>query len=81
MLVTDINTQNSLLLVKGEPEFISRITYPSVQKDEIFDFPGIVSRKKQLIPYIGGILKEMHTYGVMPTPGASAAPFDKPAAS
>lgn len=81
VLVTDINTQNSLLLVKGEPEFISRITYPSVQKDEIFDCPGIVSRKKQLIPYIGGILKEMHTYGVMPTPRSSAAPFDKPAAS
>jgi manganese-dependent inorganic pyrophosphatase len=81
VLVTDINTQNSLLLVKGEPEFISRITYPSVQKDEIFDFPGIVSRKKQLIPYIGGILKEMHTYGVMPTAGTSTAPFDKPAAS
>jgi len=66
VLVTDINTQNSLLLVKGESEFIDRITYPSVQKDEIFDMPGIVSRKKQLIPYIGGILKEMHTYGVMP---------------
>jgi manganese-dependent inorganic pyrophosphatase len=80
VLVTDINTQNSLLLVKGEPEFIGRITYPSVQKDEIFDFPGIVSRKKQLIPYIGSILKEMHAYGVMPSANASAAPFDKPAA-
>ena len=66
VLVTDINTQNSLLLVKGEAEFIDRISYPSVQKDEIFDMPGVVSRKKQLIPYIGGILKEMHTYGVMP---------------
>lgn len=81
VLITDINTQNSLLLVKGEPEFINRISYPTVQKDEIFDMPGVVSRKKQLIPYIGGILKEMHTYGVMPTAGASAAPFDKPAAS
>jgi manganese-dependent inorganic pyrophosphatase len=81
VLVTDINTQNSLLLVKGEPEFISRINYPSVQHDDIFDMPGVVSRKKQLIPYIGSILKEMHAYGVMPTAGASAAPFDKPAAS
>ena len=67
VLITDINTQNSLLLVKGEPEFISRISYPSVQKDEIFDTPGIVSRKKQLIPYIGSILKEMQADGVMPT--------------
>jgi hypothetical protein len=39
-----------------------------------------VSRKKQLIPYIGSILKEMHAYGVMPSANASAAPFDKPAA-
>ena len=78
VLVTDINTQNSLLLVKGEPEFISRINYSVIQKDEIFDMPGIVSRKKQLIPFIGGILKEMHTYGVMPT---SRPPFDIPAAS
>jgi manganese-dependent inorganic pyrophosphatase len=78
VLVTDINTQNSLLLIKGESEFISRINYSVIQKDEIFDMPGIVSRKKQLIPFIGGILKEMHTYGVMP---ASRPPFDKPAAS
>ncbi|MCS6245641.1 MAG: putative manganese-dependent inorganic diphosphatase [Opitutus sp.] len=67
VLITDINTQNSLLLVKGEAEFISRINYTAVQKDEIFDTPGIVSRKKQLIPYIGSILKEMNSDGVMPT--------------
>jgi len=73
VLVTDINTQNSLLLVKGEAEFIDRISYPSVQKDEIFDMPGVVSRKKQLIPYIGGILKEMHTYGVIPASNATPA--------
>jgi manganese-dependent inorganic pyrophosphatase len=80
VLVTDINTQNSLLLVKGDAEFISRITYSPVNKDEIFDMPGVVSRKKQLIPYIGTILKEMHAYGVMPSK-QSTAPFDKPAAS
>ncbi len=80
VLVTDINTQNSLLLVKGEAEFINRINYSSVNKEDIFDMPGIVSRKKQLIPYIGTILKEMHAYGVMPSK-PSKAPFDKPAAS
>jgi manganese-dependent inorganic pyrophosphatase len=80
VLVTDINTQNSLLLVKGEQEFINRITYSSVNKDEIFDMPGVVSRKKQLIPYIGTILKEMQAYGVMPSK-QTTPPFDKPAAS
>jgi manganese-dependent inorganic pyrophosphatase len=59
LLVTDINTQNSLLLVKGEADLIRRINYAQVQKDEIFDLPGIVSRKKQLIPYFTSLLKEM----------------------
>jgi len=71
LLVTDINTQNSLLLVKGEPEFIARIKYPFVEKDEIFDMPGVVSRKKQLIPYIGGVLKEMQTDGMIPASPAA----------
>jgi len=59
LLVTDINTQNSLLLVKGDPDLIQRISYAHVEKDEIFDLPGIVSRKKQLIPYFTGLLREM----------------------
>ncbi|HEY3754887.1 MAG TPA: putative manganese-dependent inorganic diphosphatase [Opitutaceae bacterium] len=59
LLVTDINTQNSLLLVKGDPEIIRRISYAHVEVDEIFDLPGIVSRKKQLIPYFTSVLKEM----------------------
>ncbi len=59
LLVTDVNTQNSLLLVKGDPELIERITYSHVEKDEIFDLPGIVSRKKQLIPYLTSLLREI----------------------
>ncbi len=59
LLVTDINTQNSLLLVKGDPEFIHRISYAHVEQDEIFDLPGVVSRKKQLIPYLTSLLREM----------------------
>jgi manganese-dependent inorganic pyrophosphatase len=59
LLVTDVNTQNSLLIVKGDPQLIERITYAPVEKDEIFDLPGIVSRKKQLIPYLTGLLREL----------------------
>jgi manganese-dependent inorganic pyrophosphatase len=58
LLITDINTQNSLLLVKAEPDLVQRISYAHVEKDEIFDLPGIVSRKKQLIPYLTGLLRE-----------------------
>jgi manganese-dependent inorganic pyrophosphatase len=71
LLVTDINTQNSLLLVKGEAEIIARISYPHVEKDEIFDLPGIVSRKKQLIPYLTSLLKEMQAEGMTPTTRSS----------
>jgi manganese-dependent inorganic pyrophosphatase len=72
LLVTDINTQNSLLLVKGDAEIIARISYPHVEKDEIFDLPGIVSRKKQLIPYLTSLLKEMQAEGMTPTARSGA---------
>jgi manganese-dependent inorganic pyrophosphatase len=76
LLVTDINTQNSLLLVKGDATLIQRISYAHVEQDEIFDLPGIVSRKKQLIPYFASLLKEMAADGVLPTT-RTAAPFKK----
>jgi manganese-dependent inorganic pyrophosphatase len=57
ILVTDINHHNSLLLVKGDDEFIINISYPAVQKGHIYDLKGIVSRKKQLIPFITSTLK------------------------
>lgn len=73
LLVTDINTQNSLLLAKGDAGFISRISYTHVEKDEIFDLPGIVSRKKQLIPYLSNVLREMAADGSLPvTPKPTA---------
>ncbi|HWZ94238.1 MAG TPA: putative manganese-dependent inorganic diphosphatase [Opitutaceae bacterium] len=85
LLVTDINTQNSLLLVKGNAELISRIHYAHVEKDEIFDLPGIVSRKKQLIPYFSSLLKEMQADGALPASppppaSSSSAPFTGAAA-
>ncbi len=73
LLVTDINTQNSLMVVKGDSEFIRRISYAHVEQDEIFDLPGVVSRKKQLIPYFTSLLKEMVTAGLVP--GHSSSPF------
>ncbi len=76
LLITDINTQNSLLLVKGDAVFIERIRYPHVEQDEIFDLPGVVSRKKQLIPYLTSLIKELAADGALPT-GKSATPFKK----
>jgi len=67
LLVTDINTQNSLLLARGPEAFLEQISYPNVEQDEIFDMPGVVSRKKQLIPYLSGLIKEMiHNGAIQP---------------
>ncbi len=71
LLVTDINTQNSLLLVKGDDALIQRINFAQVEQGEIFDLPGIVSRKKQLIPYLTNLIKEMGADGIS---GTSSAP-------
>jgi len=79
LLVTDINTQNSLLVAKGDEEIMARIAYPTVEHDEIFDMPGIVSRKKQLIPFLGSVIKEMQAEGTMPRPGGDTVVPFKPA--
>ena len=76
LLITDINTQNSLLLVKGDQGVIQRIGYPHVEQDEIFDMPGIVSRKKQLIPYLTSLIKELVADGGL-TATRSNSPFAK----
>jgi manganese-dependent inorganic pyrophosphatase len=77
LLITDINTQNSLLLVKGDDAIIEKISYPHVEKDEIFDMPGVVSRKKQLIPYLTTVIKQLANEGALPGSGKSSPPFRK----
>jgi len=59
LLVTDINSQDSLLVVSGNEELKSQINYPQRAQSNIYDLKGIVSRKKQLIPYISTLLKSM----------------------
>ncbi|MDP0497853.1 MAG: putative manganese-dependent inorganic diphosphatase [Verrucomicrobiota bacterium JB024] len=57
LLVTDINTQNSLLLVEGDEACIEQISFSPVgSSHHIFELPGIVSRKKQVIPYFSNLL-------------------------
>jgi manganese-dependent inorganic pyrophosphatase len=66
------------MLVNGDADFIRRISYAHVKQDEIFDLPGVVSRKKQLIPYLTDLLKEMQSDGVTPANrGKSGAPFTR----
>lgn len=59
LMVTDINTQKSLLVVAGNDEVKEAIKFPRRSSSNIYELSGIVSRKKQLIPYISGMLKTM----------------------
>ena len=51
LLVTDVNTQNSLLLISAPAEFLDTITYPR-RGPHLFELNNVVSRKKQLVPYL-----------------------------
>jgi manganese-dependent inorganic pyrophosphatase len=51
LLVTDINEQTSLLLVRGDASFLRTIDYPE-KAHFIWELSGVVSRKKQLLPYL-----------------------------
>ena len=51
LLVTDINAQDSYLLVEGNADFLKTITYPE-HADRVWFLEGVVSRKKQLLPYL-----------------------------
>ncbi len=59
LLVTDINTQNSVLLVAGSEEFRRQIDYPAAGPG-LWQLDGVVSRKKQLLPYLLQRLQETH---------------------
>ncbi|MGK0463745.1 MAG: manganese-dependent inorganic pyrophosphatase [Lentimonas sp.] len=59
LFVTDINSHDSLLVVASDHEFQEQISYPQHGKSNIYDLPGVVSRKKQLIPYLSTLLKTM----------------------
>jgi manganese-dependent inorganic pyrophosphatase len=58
LLVTDINDQSSLLLVQGADAFLQKIDYPQ-RSPHIWELPGVVSRKKQLLPYLLHCLAQM----------------------
>jgi len=55
LLVTDVTTQQSVLLVRGSDSFCRLIDYPVVA-DHSWRLDGVVSRKKQLLPYLSGLL-------------------------
>lgn len=57
LLVTDVTTQCSLLLIVGNADYVQQIDYPRVEPG-IYELRDIVSRKKQLLPYLTHCLRE-----------------------
>lgn len=55
LMVTDLTRQNSLLLVTGREDFIDAVDYPP-REERLFEMGNVVSRKKQLLPHISGLL-------------------------
>lgn len=58
LLVTDINTQNSVLIVRGSESFTKHIDFP-VLDPHLWQLDGVVSRKKQLLPYLTALIARL----------------------
>ncbi len=58
LMVTDITRHHSVLLVAGDQRVIDAIDYP-LAKENVYDMPGVVSRKKQLFPYMSHVVTKL----------------------
>ena len=61
--MTDVIRNTSLMLVTGDSSFIKQIDYPNLEPG-IFELAGVVSRKKQLLPYL---IHRLQQGGARPT--------------
>jgi len=57
LLITDVARNTSLLLVAGPPHFLKSIDYPAMEPC-IFELKDVVSRKKQVLPYLTQCLRK-----------------------
>ncbi|MEO1527469.1 MAG: putative manganese-dependent inorganic diphosphatase [Planctomycetota bacterium] len=55
LLVTDIASNGSLLMMSQEPDGWEEINYPELE-DRLYQLDGVVSRKKQLLPLITSLM-------------------------
>lgn len=59
LFVTNVMTQDSLLMICGNSEVIEHIAYQKNDDADVYELPKIVSRKKQLVPYFMSILRNL----------------------
>ncbi len=62
LLVTDVIKRNSLLLTSGYKEGEKALTYEKIDENT-FDLPGVLSRKKQLLPEVMRVLDDAQQAG------------------
>jgi manganese-dependent inorganic pyrophosphatase len=58
LLVTDVTSQNSLLVLAGDEAITGHIDYPRLEPG-IYQLRDVVSRKKQLLPYLAHQLQQV----------------------
>lgn len=58
LLVTDVISRDSIFLVQGDETFQKAIDYPE-EAPHTWRMSGVVSRKKQLLPYVLGLLEKL----------------------
>ncbi len=51
LMITDVVMQTSILLISATEEFLRHIDYPR-REPGVYELEGVVSRKKQLLPYL-----------------------------
>lgn len=59
LLITDIVSNGSLLLMSRELDSWEEINYPRIEK-HLYQLDGVVSRKKQLLPLIAQLIENSH---------------------
>lgn len=58
LLVTDVGSQDSLLLLAANGAFAERLDHPKLEPG-VYEMRGVVSRKKQLLPYLTHCLERL----------------------
>ncbi len=56
LMITDITQDTSLLVATGNQKYLERLPF-SRKAEGVWDLPGMVSRKKQLLPILLGMLQ------------------------
>ncbi len=60
LMVTDITRHHSVLLVAGDKRIIAQVDADhAALREHVFDLPGVVSRKKQLFPYMSHVVTKL----------------------